>query len=247
MKTKVALGLVWRASPALMTLLVLQLPACVATAGFGSANHAQSETPTSSSSDTVTIPNVFGMTRTQAEAALTHAGVTGSIDYNDSLCGSIVDGKIIELGQVCYQRPAPGPHNPRLSVTLRVQTEDPRHGNIGKNNEWHLMPSLVGFSLERAREAMRSAGFSTKDHVEVMRVQEAGCMPYIVCRTRPEANDRAGQSSSKTIFVGALPEAPLPPATDRNASSEPTKTQSPEPKKPTESESKREPKPEPLF
>ncbi len=57
----------------------------------------------------ITMPDVFGMTREQAETLLHRSGLRGSIGYDNSLCeDSVVRGRIMELGMVCYQRPSAG-------------------------------------------------------------------------------------------------------------------------------------------
>lgn len=128
-------------------LLLCALAGCVTSSTFSSSS------PRASGADTtgnVTIPNVFKIREDEAIAALRRAGVQGDIGRDGSLCGSLVEGRIIERGEVCYQHPAPGRvQGARLPVTIRVQSEDPRHGNVGKVSEWRLMPKLVGMHTNK--------------------------------------------------------------------------------------------------
>jgi beta-lactam-binding protein with PASTA domain len=188
-----------------------------------------------SSDRTIVLPDLIDMPKDQAIAALAKAGFEGTIDWDDQLCGSVIDGHIIEKGQVCRQHPPAGREQPsRLPITLLVQPEDPRHGNVGKFGEWHLMPDVVGMPLERAKAAMRAAGF-TDEHTQIDEREEPGCKPSYVCRTYPDALERAGQSSDRVLFVGASPDAPpavAAPPTDgasRDTSQPPTATPEPEP------------------
>lgn len=151
----------------------------------------------------VTIPNVFKLPKEQAIAALRAAGVEGTISDDNSLCGSLVDGRLIERGEVCYQHPPPGRvQGARLPVSLRVQTEDPRHGNVGKITEWRLMPNLVGMSFEQALATMRRAGFEHDDRLQHVWADETTCKPLVVCRQYPDPMVRAGVNDDKVVYVG---------------------------------------------
>ena len=179
--------------------------ACVSTAGFSTSS------PTATAAGNVTIPNVIKLKKDDAVAALRRAGLQGDIDFDDSLCGSTVDGKIIELGEVCYQHPAAGQRQgARLVVSLRGQTEDPRHGEIGRNNEWRLMPNVVGMTYDEAVAAMRRAGFERTERIQSTISDDAGCKPNLVCRQYPDALMRAGLDDGKILYVGAAPAAARP-------------------------------------
>ena len=194
----------------------------------------------------ITIPNVLWMSRDQAISELRRAGFQGNVTDDDSLCGSLMDGRVIELGQVCYQHPPAGrQQGARLPVSIRVQTENPWHGNAGKVTEWRLMPNLVGMTVDQARTEMKRVGFDRDDQVLLNWVDEPSCKPLTVCRTHPEALQRVGLSSNKVVFVGRDPNA--------KRKEEPTvkpgeQSKPPEPAKPASPESgKTEPKPEPFF
>jgi beta-lactam-binding protein with PASTA domain len=160
-----------------------------------------------------TVPTVFLLQRDAALAAIKQAGFTGEVTFDSSLCGSAVDGQIVESGAVCYQQPAAGQvMGTGLPIVLRVQTEDPRHGKVGQFGEWHLMPNMKGMSLTAAQQAMHAAGF-TDENTQVGEVDEPGCAPRVVCRSFPDALSRAVQSSGRVLFVGRDPNAKVAPAT----------------------------------
>ena len=180
------------------------------TTGSGSGGQGSGS---NGSSGMITVPDVFGMPKERAVAELRRAGIQGSIVDDSSLCGSIVEGRIIEIGQVCYQHPVPGRvQGARLPISLRVQTENPWHGNIGEHTEWRLMPKLVGMGVEQARAEMQRVGFHRDDRIYVQWVDKPGCKPLTVCETHPSAMTRVGLASNKVISVGRDPNAP-PPAT----------------------------------
>ena len=201
----------------------------------------------------ITIPNVFGMSKEQAIAELRRAGFQGDVTDDSSLCGSLIDGRVIELGIVCYQHPPAGRvQGARLPISIRVQSENPWHGNVGKLNEWRLMPDLVGMSVEQARAEMKRVGFDRDDRVFLSWVDEPSCKPLTVCRTHPEALQRVGVSSTKVVVAGRDPTAK---PKDEAPVSDPSKPTDPvDPKAPADSSSpakpesgKTEPQAEPFF
>ncbi len=199
--------------------------ACVSTAAFSTSS------PTANSDGTVTIPNVFKMKKDDAVAALRRAGVQADIDFEDSLCGSTFDGKIIELGEVCYQHPAAGHRQgARLVVSLRVQTEDPRHGDIGRNTEWRLMPNLIGMTYDQAVAAMRSAGFEHTEKIgTTIDDDDPNCKPNLVCRQYPDVLVRAGLEDGKVLYMGAAPPDTRPPVATHDPAPQPQPVPQPPP------------------
>ncbi len=220
-----------------MKTLILCLPVvaagCIKTAAF-------STSPSSASSDgSVTLPDVFKLKKDDAIAALRKAGVQGDIEQDDSLCGSTVDGKIIELGEVCYQQPAAGRRQgARLVVSLRVQTEDPRRGDVGRITEWRLMPNMIGMTYDQAVAAMKSAGFDKIEHIKTTDADDAGCRPSLVCRQYPDVLVRAGLNDDKLLYIGADPtpaarSAATEPPRGEPAQPPPARDTAPVPTKPT--------------
>ncbi len=190
----------------LLPLVLLSACSLQAQLGGKSTGPSSSSSSSSSSSGQVTIPEVRFMARADALAALKKAGVTGTIDEKQQLCGSVVDGRIVEKGQVCQQFPPAGRvQGGRLPVSIVVQPEDPRHGHIGELIEWHLMPDVTGMAPDRAMVALKAAGFTRMDRITEQRVNE--CAPNVVCRTYPEKLHRAGQNDGKIVYVGIDPNA----------------------------------------
>ncbi len=154
----------------------------------------------------VTMPNVFDMPKDEAIAMLRSAGIAGDVTFDDNLCGSAVDHRVIELGRICYQHPATNAvQGARLPVLLRVQTENPWRGDVGLSNEWRLMPDLVGTPIQAARARMRDVGFAIDVAIDLVWVDEPACAPLVVCRTIPNPLERTGVSSTKVIYVGRDP------------------------------------------
>jgi len=205
---------------------------------------------TNGSNGMITVPNVFGMSKERAVAELRRAGVQGNIAEDSNACGSIVGGRVIEVGHVCHQQPAPGRlQGARLPISLRVQNENPWHGNLGKPTEWRLMPNLIGLGVEQARAKMKRVGFHRDKRIYIEWVDKAGCKPLTVCETYPSAMTRIGLESDKIISVGRDPNAPPPPTpptpptpldpggTRSNGPADPPHADTPAP----------EPTPEPFF
>ncbi|NVB83983.1 MAG: hypothetical protein HOV81_36745 [Kofleriaceae bacterium] len=213
---------------------------CVATTSkFG----VSSSSSGSGESVPVTIPNVFKMKKEQAIAELRRAGVQGDISEESSLCGSVVEGRVIEMGEVCYQHPPGGRvQGSRLVVSIVVQTEDPWHGNVGTHNEWRLMPKLVGMTVDQARAEMSRVGFQRDERVQLVIADEAECKPNIVCRQYPGPLDRAGINDGKIIYVGRDPNErrhAIEEARPESVAAESSRTEAPR------GESSSAPKPEP--
>lgn len=191
--------------------------ACTSATSFSTSSLGASSSSASSDTGDVTIPDVFKLEKDAAIAALRRAGVQADIREENSLCGSTVDGTLIELDEVCYQFPPAGRvQSARFVVTIRVQTEDPRHGNVGKNTEWRLMPDLVGKTYEQALAEMRRNGFLQDDLLQQTSADETSCKPRVVCRQYPAPMERVGITSRKVIYVGQDPNAPKDPPAKRN-------------------------------
>ncbi|MBK9031568.1 MAG: PASTA domain-containing protein [Myxococcales bacterium] len=179
------------------------------TSGFGGSSSSGGG---GSSSAQFTMPDLFRMKKDDAIKALQQAGFQGDISWDDQLCGSVVEGQLVELGEVCRQSPPAGREQPaRLPVRLLVQPEDPRHGKVGQFGEWHLMPEVVGLHVDKALAAMKAAGFKD-ERTRVDRREDKSCKPNYVCQTYPAAMERAGQGSDRVLIVGADPGAKPPPA-----------------------------------
>jgi len=100
-----------------------------------------------------------------------------------------------EAGHVCSQSPAPGTRQgARLLVTVRTQTEDQQHGNVGQANEWHLMPDVAGMTQDEAMAKIREAGFTDAAAIQIGNTSERSCPIRRVCRTTPTRSSAACRS-----------------------------------------------------
>lgn len=188
----------------------------------------------------IAMPDLFRMSKAKAVSTLKLAGHTGDVSWDDQLCGSVIEGQIVEKGEVCRQTPAAGQElTAGAPVRLLVQPEDPRHGKIGQTGEWHLMPDVIGLPIAEAQVAMRQAGF-TDERTHIDEREDAACKPRIVCKTYPEALERAGQTSDRYLTVGVDPTAraarPAPPEPEVESETKalPDEATPPPPPKPPE-------------
>lgn len=171
--------------------------------GFGShSSDGQGSSPSA-----VNMPDLTLMTQAEAEETLRRAGFTGGISLDAFACGSTLDDKrVVELGRVCHQAPAPGrPASTAIAVSLRVQQENPWRGEYRPGRGWFLMPDLTGIQIEQAKSKLRELGFTKKEAL-ISYVIEPECRPSAVCRTSPAAWERADTTSDKILFVGQPPE-----------------------------------------
>lgn len=152
------------------------------------------------------LPNLVGLTVQDATKELTRAGVNARVEPNPTsqACPSVVEQRIIEIGQICAYWPTNtnsfSPSNRTVRVT--VQQADPRGGNVGSRLEWRLMPNVVGMSLEQAKAELAKIGLAN-DKTQISRVVDSSCVAGVVCRTYPNANERSGVASSRVLYVGA--------------------------------------------
>ncbi|HEY4244000.1 MAG TPA: PASTA domain-containing protein [Kofleriaceae bacterium] len=158
------------------------------------------------------MPALFGMTRAKAEAAARAAGFTAALeDETQVACGSIVDGKIVELGTICSQQPVAGQvAHADTTIRVRVQRENPWRGVSSNGEAWFLMPPVIGLTLDEARAKLSAAGFSAADRIHVNAVEDPACRPNVVCKTYPAAMTRSALSSDKALVVGMDPNARPP-------------------------------------
>lgn len=200
--------------------------------GFGS-NSASGQ---GGSPSAVNMPDLTLMTQAEAEETLRRAGFTGGISLDAFACGSTLDDKrVVELGRVCHQAPAPGrPASTAIAVSLRVQQENPWRGEYRPGRGWFLMPDLEGTEVEQAKSKLRELGFTKKEAL-ISYVIEPGCSASTVCRTSPAAWERADTTSDKILFVGQpaerAPDAASPPPAGTAVRAEPSSTK-PMPKEP---------------
>lgn len=229
--------------------------------GCAVSNSLKGALPFPTGDGKITVPNVFGLPKIQAIAALRAAGYQGDISDMPGTCGSVIDGRVIELDHICGQAPSPGTvQGARIPIALHVQTENPWHGDVGKITEWYLMPNIIGMPVEAARNELVRTGFTQRERAHLYWVDQPGCRPLTVCETYPEATRRFSVSNDMNIMVGRDPSAPT--AGDREAAPEghadrdatPARAPNtehasvpPKPDAPKPSAPKPEPKAEPFF
>jgi beta-lactam-binding protein with PASTA domain len=146
------------------------------------------------------VPDVFDMTQADAEAALVAAGFSGRITFDtQAVCGSVVNGKIIEIGKICHQSPAAGQTmSPKLSLSVRIQRQDPRRGDLGNGRFWFLMPDLTGMTADAGRAKLEELGF--KKAIKI--ASDPACKAGVICRQNPAPLTRADSTSEKLFVVG---------------------------------------------
>ncbi len=193
--------------------------------GFGGGGQTGTGSSEAQAPGSTTMPDLTLMTKAEAEQTLRSAGFTSSPELDEFACDSTLgDKRVVELGRVCYQMPAPGkPASTRLPVKLRVQQEDPWRGEYRAGRSWFLMPDFAGTEVEAAKGKIRALGFIARE-VKVAYVVEPGCKPSTVCRTSPEAWTRADTTSDKIFFVGQPPESERPATTSAKQTTAPTST-----------------------
>ena len=210
--------------------LLMVLCSCSLKAGLnGVTGSSGTSGAQAASNGKLTMPDIMFVPEAKARAALKAAGHTGSVMIGQGACGSVREDRIVEMGVICQQSPVAGRvQSVRLPVSILVQTQDPRHGRVGKHGEWHLMPAVVGMPLEKAMTTLAAAGLTNTETIGVRRVTVAGCKPNYVCSTYPEAKNRSGQGSTKFLSVGADPNATpkvveTKPENDENSEKEDSK------------------------
>lgn len=147
----------------------------------------------------MTMPDIQLMTPEQAQVALQKAGYERTPSIEDWTCSDTTeDGRIVEPGRICYQKPAPGQGTgSKLPITIRVQDKNPYEGEKHKE-KWAFMPDVKGKTIDQARAALKAEGIT----VEPVLVVKAGCAAKTVCDTLPAAEARTGLASEKLLFVG---------------------------------------------
>jgi beta-lactam-binding protein with PASTA domain len=115
----------------------------------------------------VTMPDLQGMTRDEAIAALKRAGIEpSSIDSDPSIA---CHDEQTPHGRVCYQSPIAGAQTlAHLSVTINVQQADPDSHTPGVPGAHYPMPDVRGLTVADARKKLAAAGLSSKDHVAML-------------------------------------------------------------------------------
>lgn len=140
----------------------------------------QSTNPLYSRRADVTVPQLTGLTRQQAESSLADAGL--------ELVWEEVYDPSVDPGLVCAQQPDAGrtvKQGQRLTVCVSL------------GPQWITVPDLKGQPRDEALAALREQGLS----VTVQFLADNTIQPYIVVRTEPAAGGQllAGQAVKVTV------------------------------------------------
>lgn len=145
----------------------------------------QSTNPLFSRRADVTIPDLAGLTRDQAEADLQSTGL--------HLVWEEVYNPAVEPGQVCAQQPAAG-RTVKKGQTLTV--------SVSLGTQWLTVPDLTGEDRDQALQILRDMGVA----VAVEFLHDNTIDPYTVVRTEPAA----GQPVAAGQMVKAVVARPIP-------------------------------------
>lgn len=145
----------------------------------------QSTNPLFSRRADVTIPDLAGLTRDQAEADLQSTGL--------HLVWEEVYNPAVEPGQVCAQQPAAG-RTVKQGQTLTV--------SVSLGTQWLTVPDLTGEDRDQALQTLRDMGVA----VAVEFLHDNTIDPYTVVRTEPAA----GQPVAAGQMVKAVVARPIP-------------------------------------
>ena len=167
--------------------------------GGGGASGGDDRATASGPDTTATMPDLQGMTQDEAMAALKKAGIEPrEVEHDDSLACNDDQTK---HGRVCYQSPVPGAQTlSHMSVTLNFQQADPDSTTPGVPGAHYKMPDVMKMKLADARKKLAAAGFSAKDHIEVL-IDNGCAKPEIVCGQKPGPGEPTTTEFPKIIYV----------------------------------------------
>jgi beta-lactam-binding protein with PASTA domain len=144
----------------------------------------------------ITLPDVVGLSESEARARLKEAGVAGSITV-EKIGSEKCDRKGMTSGVVCTQSPAAGR---RQLVTMEVWLA------VQSGEQTELMPPLVGLSESLARRRLTERGFvgpvtvrttGADDRCERNTHQQIGT----VCGLEPPSGARVPLSAAITLLI----------------------------------------------
>lgn len=169
----------------LRVLAVLALLSVLVSAGCVWHILGQSTNPLFSRRADVTVPDLTGLSREEAEAELQNSGL--------HLVWEEVYNPAVDPGQVCAQRPDAG-RTVKQGQTLTV--------SVSLGTQWLTVPDLTGEDRDEALQTLRDQGFG----VAVEFLHDNTLAPYTVVRTEPAAGEQiaAGQ------MVKAVVARPIP-------------------------------------
>ena len=148
--------------------------------------------------DKVVVPDLTGMTRAQAKAALAKAGL-GDLNETDGGAEAHSGGEVAfedcmngtHDGTICLQYPAAGEREGRgddISVKVGQAAAEPVHA----------MPDLAGMPLDKAQAAFAKAGFTSP----LFDNSSQKCAKGIVCSQSWPAGKKVRASTTVMVWVG---------------------------------------------
>lgn len=168
--------------------------------GSGSSGGGGDDRATASGPDkTATMPDLQGMTKDEAMAAMKKAGIEPrEIEHDDNIA---CNDEQTKHDRVCYQSPVPGAQTlSHMSVTLVFQKADPDSTTPGVPGAHYAMPDVMKMKVTDARKKLAAAGFSAKDHITLL--IDNGCSkPEIVCGQKPAPGEATTTEFPKIIYV----------------------------------------------
>ncbi|CAM3984112.1 Stk1 family PASTA domain-containing Ser/Thr kinase [Helcobacillus massiliensis] len=162
------------------------------------------------------VPSVVGLSRDQAESALSDAGFT--VDVSEKEDPEQTPGTVLE------QSPEAGEMLDSGS-TVRIV--------VAKEQGPKALPNVTGATLDEARKKLSDAGFG----VEVKQEASDSVPKGRVIRTEPKANEKVEPNSTVTIIVSSGPEEKPTPTPTPSPTPEPSPSPTETSPKPTDSPS----------
>jgi beta-lactam-binding protein with PASTA domain len=145
----------------------------------------------SAAAGTFPMPDVTGLGRAEAEAALRAQGIRGSISVEEN---HTCDDPGVKAERVCYTAPAAGQvTTSTIPAVLYLRK---------KGTANYAMPDLRGKTVAEATQILRDLGqIEQRVRVEVLPVVLDGCQPDRVCRQDPEPGAMTRESDYKELRV----------------------------------------------
>jgi beta-lactam-binding protein with PASTA domain len=140
---------------------------------------------------TFPMPDVTGMTRSEAEAALRAQGITGSISVEENY---VCDDPNVKELRVCYTAPRAGQDTTATIPKVLYLRQ--------KGTATYAMPDLRGKTADEARKVLVELGqIEQRLKIEEMNVLMDDCQPERVCRQDPKPNEMTKESDYKTLRI----------------------------------------------
>jgi serine/threonine-protein kinase len=142
------------------------------------------------------VPNIMGLSKERAEAALTKAGFFPDVD---SASGDPADDASFEdcyngthAGTVCAQLPAAGTHASKQDRVTAMLGE-------AADEKVIVMPDLTGMTLDQAQATLKKLGFFSARPVSNY---SDACKPKVICAQHFPAGMKVRWRRSQTVDVG---------------------------------------------